>query len=43
LRVIVGSANLVAFRMGKLAFDHVRDKAMLIENGAGGLTPKRWT
>ena len=33
--VIVSGANLVAFGMGELPLNHVRRKAMFIENGAG--------
>ena len=45
--MIVGGANLVAFDMSKLAFDHVRMKSMFIQDRAGRGTEtglkNRWT
>ena len=36
LRMIVSSPDGVPFAVGKLAFNHVRTKAMLVQDGAGG-------
>ena len=41
LSVIVGGANVVAFAVGKLPFNHVGRKTIHIENGAGRNTKYR--
>ena len=34
--MIVSSPDGVPFTVGKLAFNHIRTKTMLVQNGAGG-------
>ena len=36
LRMVVSSAHIVPFTMGKLTFNHIRTKTVLVQNRAGG-------